>query len=225
LATTAQPATIVMSDTAAGSPSRAPHFIALEGIDGSGTTSQCGAIETWLAGRGHEVVRTREPSGGAIGRLVRERLAADAPPLDRGALALLFAADRLDHVRSEIEPAVARGAVVLTDRYLLSSLAYQSLDLPLSWVVEINARAPRAHLNVLIDLPADVAVARVARRRADAGAAEEIYDVPATQRALELAYRTLAQREDVGPVATVHGDAPLDEVTVAICESLRDHGL
>ena len=84
---------------------RRGRFIAIEGIDGSGTTLQTRALADWLRGRGHDVVETREPSPGPIGRLVRERLSVEATPLDPAALALLFAADRLDHVAQEIEPA------------------------------------------------------------------------------------------------------------------------
>ncbi len=91
-------------------------FIALEGIDGSGTTSQRGALAAALRARGHTVLETYEPSDGSIGQLTRSRLATDARPLDRRALALMFAADRLDHVANEIEPALDAGQVVLTDR-------------------------------------------------------------------------------------------------------------
>lgn len=207
-------------------PSSPPRFIALEGIDGSGTTTQAAALTAWLTARGHRVHRTREPSSGEIGRLVRSRLAAAGDPLEPRALALLFAADRLDHVHREISPALARGEVVLSDRYLLSSLAYQSLDAPLPWVVQINAQAPRADLNLLVDLPVEVAVARVAKRLdADEAATREIFDVPETQRHLAEAYRRLAARDDVGPVSIIDGDAPLEAVTTALTEVLAARGL
>ena len=111
-------------------------FIAIEGIDGSGTTLQTRLLADWLAARGHTVLETREPSHGPIGVLVRERLSVRSAPLEPAALALLFAADRLDHLAREVVPAIARGAVVLSDRYLLSSLAYQSLDCDAAWVRE-----------------------------------------------------------------------------------------
>lgn len=203
----------------------APRFIALEGIDGAGTTSQCAAVADWLTGRGHTVHRTREPSGGAIGQLVRSHLATAADPLSADAMALLFAADRLAHVQTEIQPALDAGAVVLTDRYLLSSLAYQSLTLPLAWVLDINARAPRPDLNLLVDIPAQVGLRRVAARRQGSEEAEEIYDVPETQRQLVERYRALASRADVGAVAVIDGTPPLEAVTRAITETLIRAGL
>lgn len=207
-------------------PISPPRFVVLEGIDGSGTTSQAAALTTWLEGRGHAVLRTREPTSRAIGGLIRARLAADAAPLDPHALALLFAADRMDHVSAEIEPALRSGHIVLSDRYLLSSLAYQSLSASLSWVISINAQAPRPDLNLLIDVPVEIAVARVARRlEGEQGATKEIFDVPETQRRLADAYRRLARRADVGPVRIVDGNAPVDAVTRSLTDQLVRRGL
>src|SRR5690242_1367991 len=111
-------------------------FIVLEGIDGSGTTTQAARLAQTLQARGARVHATREPSTGPVGRLLRQALTgtlvADERPvqLDFCTLALLFAADRMDHVRREIEPALARGEVVISDRYDLSSLIYQSETSP-----------------------------------------------------------------------------------------------
>src|SRR5690242_14637174 len=104
-------------------------LVALEGIDGSGTSTQMGPLAALVRARGCEVVTTAEPTGGPIGMLLRQALRRQLR-LDDATLALLFAADRLDHLSHEVEPALARGAVVLTDRYILSSYAYQSSTLP-----------------------------------------------------------------------------------------------
>lgn len=196
-------------------------FIALEGIDGSGTTSQRGALAAVLRDRGHTVVETCEPSTGSIGRLARHHLAERTPPLDRRALALLFAADRLDHVQTKIEPALADGAVVLTDRYLLSSWAYQSLDCELSWVRTINAHAPWPDLTLWVDVPALEAMRRVAARRGDDGPAPEIYETTPLQERLVRTYAGFAEDPTLEHVVRIDGNQPIEAVTrdlVAACE-------
>jgi dTMP kinase len=110
-------------------------FVVLEGLDGAGTTTQCTALAERLRQAGPEVLTTREPSDGPIGTQIRQALAGRLSlpdrlaPLTAPTLALLFAADRVDHAAAEVEPALARGAVVLCDRDLLGSLAYQTADL------------------------------------------------------------------------------------------------
>lgn len=200
-------------------------FIAIEGIDGSGTTLQTRALADWLVERGHRVIETREPSRGAIGTLVRERLSVLAAPLDPAALALLFAADRLDHVAREVAPATGAGAVVLSDRYLLSSLAYQSLDCDAAWVREINARAPQPDLTLVLEIPAEVAFARVQRRAAEGGAAPERFDALALQQRIAANYRRFREDPGLGPVRVIDGDQPPVRVTAALCEALRELGL
>jgi dTMP kinase len=199
-------------------------FIVIEGIDGSGTTLQTRALGEWLAARGHAVLETREPSTGAIGALARRRLAVDAAP-DPATLALLFAADRLDHIAREVAPALAARQVVLSDRYLLSSFAYQALDCDEAWVRQINRQAPRPDLTLVLDVPADVAFARVQRRQADGAAVAERFDALDLQRRLAAAYRRLHDDPELGPMVVVPGDRPPGEVTAALAEALRAAGL
>ena len=200
-------------------------FIAIEGIDGSGTTLQTRLLADWLVSRGHEVVETREPSRGAIGTLVRERLSVQSAPIDPAALALLFAADRLDHIAREIIPATAAGAVVLSDRYLLSSLAYQSLDCEVAWVREIYARAPQPDLTLVLEVPAEVAFARVQRRVAGGGSVEERFDALALQQRIAANYRRFREEPGLGRVRVIDGDQPPERVAAAICGALIELGL
>ena len=191
-----------------------PLLIAIEGIDGAGTTTQTDRLRAWLEASGRPAHATREPSTGPVGRLIREVLAGQHAPFDKQALALLFAADRMDHVRREIEPALAAGRHVLTDRYYHSSFAYQTLDAEGAWVRTLSARARKPDLTLLIDLPAEVAAAR----RRLAGRPDELFDALATQRRVADAYRALARElASSERIVVVPGDRPADAVFAALC--------
>jgi dTMP kinase len=190
-------------------------FVVLEGIDGSGTTTQLPRLKAHLEGRGRRVLATREPSDGPVGRLLREillgqhRLPSGAPA-DGLAMALLFAADRRDHLRREIEPALEAGFDVVSDRYLMSSLAYQAEEAARAWVADLAREVRPPDLTLVLDLPIEVAAAR---RRA-AGRAAERYDADDIQRRVAESYRALAASD---PTAVVlDGARPIDEVAAAI---------
>jgi len=100
-------------------------WITLEGGDGSGKTTQATALEAWLREGGREVVRTREPGGSDVGVLIRDIVLHHRGDIAPRAEALLYAADRAHHVATVVRPALDRGAVVVQDRYLDSSVAYQ----------------------------------------------------------------------------------------------------
>jgi dTMP kinase len=197
-------------------------FIALEGIDGSGTTSQVEALAARLQARGHRVTSTHEPSGGSIGRLVRERLGRGAPPLDPAAMALAFAADRVDHVRTCIEPALARGDVVLTDRYLVSSWVYQALECDGAWIREINRHAPWPDQTFVLDLPVDVALARVHARAG--GTPTEIYESAPLQERVRAGYLAVVAEGHEG-LLRIEADRPLSELTEELFERCVAIGL
>jgi len=196
-----------------------PLFIVLEGIDGSGTTTQLGLLERHLAGRGRRVHPTREPSQGPVGRLLREILLGghqnpDGAPADGLAMALLFAADRRDHLRREIEPALAAGADVVSDRYLLSSLAYQAQEAERAWVASLarDIRAP--DLTLLLDLPIETAAAR----RRDAGRALERYDADEIQARVASRYRELVAGDPRATVVDARGS--IEEVARAVATAV-----
>ena len=164
---------------AAGEPERGypGWFLAVEGGDGVGKSTQITALAAWLRGRGFEVVTTREPGGTPLGAEVRDLvLHAREHRLGARAEALLYAADRADHMESVVRPALERGAIVLTDRHVDSSVAYQSggRGLAAEDVVALSAFATegvRPDLVVLLDL--DPAVAR-ARREERTGVPDKL---------------------------------------------------
>lgn len=146
-------------------------FVAIEGLDGSGGTTQLARLAVALEQRGRVVVRTREPSDGPVGRLIRAQLAApgaaapDAePPVGDDVLPYLFAADRRDHLDRVVLPGVARGDVVLTDRYALSSFAYQAEAHGLDRVMALNHGFPPPQVTVMLALAPERCLARIEAR-------------------------------------------------------------
>lgn len=149
-------------------PSRPGLFITFEGGDGAGKTTQAALLEEWLTDAGRQVVRTREPGGTEVGRLIRAIVLHHRGEVAPRAEALLYAADRAHHVETVVRPALERGDVVIQDRYLDSSVAYQGAGRVLGTeeVRQLSLWATGGllpDLTVLLDLdPA------AARRRLDA---------------------------------------------------------
>lgn len=143
-------------------------FVSFEGGDGAGKTTQRDLLGEWLGGLGHEVVLTREPGGTALGQVLRDAV-LHGEDLDPRTEALLYATDRAHHVHRLVRPALARGAVVVTDRYLDSSVAYQGAARALG-DDEIRALSLWATEGLLPDLTVllDLDPAAAARRRTGA---------------------------------------------------------
>jgi dTMP kinase len=191
-------------------------LIVLEGVDGAGTTTQAERLAAHLATRGLPVHRTREPSDGPVGVEIRKILHGTHAPFDHAALALLFAADRLDHLAREVEPTLARGTHVVSDRYVISSYVYQGRFVDAAFVRAVNQAARPADLTLLLDVPAEVAAARRQAR----GGAEELFDALELQRQLVEQYRVEAARlAATERVIIVDGSAPPD----AVFEAVRGH--
>jgi len=140
-------------------------FITFEGIDGVGKSTQLDLLEAWLSKQGHEVVRTMEPGGTELGQEIRHLLLHRKGNVAPRAEALLYAADRAHHVTTKIEPALASGKVVLSDRYFDSSVAYQGAarELSVDEVRDISLWAVgnlEPDLTFLLDMPAAHALTR-----------------------------------------------------------------
>ncbi|SEQ73369.1 dTMP kinase [Streptomyces sp. yr375] len=138
-------------------------FIALEGGDGAGKSTQAEALAEWIRAKGHEVVLTREPGATPVGKRLRSILLdVSSAGLSHRAEALLYAADRAEHVDTVVRPALERGAVVITDRYVDSSVAYQGAgrDLSPTEIARISRWATNGlvpHLTVLLDVSPEAA--------------------------------------------------------------------
>ncbi|CAK7288277.1 dTMP kinase [Streptomyces sp. RM1] len=144
-------------------PAAGGFFIALEGGDGAGKSTQAEALAEWIRGKGHEVVLTREPGATPVGKRLRSILLdVSSAGLSHRAEALLYAADRAEHVDTVVRPALERGAVVISDRYIDSSVAYQGAgrDLSPTEIARINRWATDGlvpHLTVLLDVSPEAA--------------------------------------------------------------------
>lgn len=204
-------------------------FIVLEGVDGCGSTTQTRRLASALQALGREARTTCEPSDGPLGVVIRAALerrltAKDGTTprrFDWGTLALLFAADRLDHVASFIEPGLAEGAIVVSDRYTLSSIVYQSVTAPgvsdaVSWIASLNRVAPKPDLTLVMEVP----VALAAERRRARGGPEELFDALSLQERLAAAYSRAEQLSPGERIVHVSGEGTLEEVTARLLEAL-----
>jgi dTMP kinase len=200
--------------------------VVIEGIDGAGTTTQAARLAERLRSLPALVRVTREPSDGPIGTLVRQVLTGRIVVPDGRApgwatMALLFAADRLDHVEAEIEPALASGAIVISDRYDASSLGYQSVmsgkggEGAIEWIRSLNRHALRPDLTIVLDVGADVA----AVRRESRGETAQIYEQNEVQRALVAFYRSLDRHIPNDRIAHVDASGSMDEVHARIFDA------
>jgi dTMP kinase len=207
-----------------GRAARRGRLVVVEGLDGAGTTTQARLLGDRLRAEGRIVHVTAEPSGGPVGALVRQVLtrrvgAGPAGAFDPASLALLFAADRLDHHAVEIAPKLAQGIDVVSDRYTLSSLAYQGLAVgDLGWVEAVNGRAPAADLTLFLRARPRVAL----RRRRAASIDREIFEVDGFQRRVAGAYeRGIARLRAAGQrVVEIDGEASVEAVADAIWDAV-----
>jgi dTMP kinase len=199
-------------------------FVVIEGIDGAGSTTQAARLAQAIRSRGLPAHVTREPSDGPFGMLLRQILTGrlvvrgETGPRPPGwaSLALLFSADRLDHLQAEVLPNLRDGVTVVSDRYYHSTIAYQSLasDDPdaADWIQNVNAKARRPDLTVILDVPGSVA----ARRRATRHGGDELFDHPEFQERLAAFYRSLPTRLPQERIVLVDGSRSEDEVHAAV---------
>jgi dTMP kinase len=188
-------------------------FVAFEGGEGTGKSTQVRLLAARLRDDGRSVVVTHEPGATLVGEQIRELVLHDRTPLTPRAEALLFAADRAHHVDTVINPALGRGEVVITDRFVDSSLAYQGVgrELPIEDVRRISRWATgglRPDLTVLLDLPAADGLARMHQR----GSADrmETESLPFHERVRE-AFRMLAE-SDPRRYLVVDAAAPAEQI-------------
>ena len=186
-------------------------FIAVEGIDGSGKSTTIREIKRYLESRGEAVYLTAEPTTLATGKIVRNFLSEtnSDTPLIHEMLALAFAADRINHLREEIWPALRKKQTVITDRYFFSSVAYQSLNVSYEWVKGINRFATLPDVLVFIDVSVDKAVERLTKFRTST----EIYEKRELLQQIDRNYREVIKEfEDNLKVIYLNGNLDIDKI-------------
>jgi dTMP kinase len=196
-------------------------FIVFEGLDGAGTTTQLGLLKAWMERTYNQrVYATQEPTNGPIGSLLQLALRRRVQ-LDGGALALLFAADRVDHIKFDMQEYLEKGTPVLCDRYYLSSFAYQLRDMPddLAWIESINAKAVRPDLTLLIDVPADICMERIQKSRWKTELFEELENL----KAIRENYLMLAHhRRSVERIEVIDGNRDPQDVHQEVCDVVKE---
>ena len=140
-------------------------FIAFEGMDGSGKSTQARLLYKRMVAQNAKVELTMEPTDGKIGDIMKVLIGGQNVSVDPATLQLLFIADRSDHVHKFIKPNLDAGKIVITDRYLISTIAYgMSFNLSEEWLRNANGIFPYPDYNLIIDVDSDVALKRVSKR-------------------------------------------------------------
>jgi len=179
-------------------------FICIEGLDASGKTTQARRLVRELRRRSFEAVYTTEPSPGEIGKFIRTYILQRKRRVPIAVEALLFAVDRVDHLEHRVKPALEEGKIVVSDRYVYSSLAYQgAAGLDLNWIEEINRSVVTPDLAIYIDVPPEVVVKRIKRKKS-------VMERLEVQQKVRKVYMKFV--ED-GRLIRVDGNRPKDEVS------------
>ncbi len=138
-------------------------FIAIEGTDGSGQTTQANKLVEYLREKGFQANQEKEPTNNLVGGLIRGQLTHEWSSTQE-CLQLLFAADRSHHLEKDIFPALNNDHIVVTDRYFYSSMAFGQLDLPLEWIEKINERFPAPDIAFYLDVSVEESLNRMEER-------------------------------------------------------------
>lgn len=198
-------------------------FIAFEGIDGSGKSTQLALLSERVKETGRRCYTTAEPSEGPIGNMIRQILKGRIKA-DNRVIAGLFAADRLDHLLNEVDGVLAKleqGITVLTDRYYFSSYAYHSVDVPMDWVIKTNEQSSellRPTVTVFIDVDPDVALERISRNRFRTELFEKRSRLVLTREKYLEAFEKLKDEENV---LVVDGNQSPEKIAEDIWENVK----
>lgn len=178
-------------------------FICIEGLDGSGKTTHAHRLVQNLQKQGFDAIYTTEPSRGALGTFIRSYVLEGEKRVPRVVEAVLFAVDRVEHLETMVKPALNEGKIVISDRCVYSSLAYQgATGLDLEWIEKINSFALPPDLAIYIDVPPEVVVKRIRRKKS-------VMERLETQRKVQEVYIKFV---DKGKLVPIDGDKTKDEV-------------
>ena len=193
-------------------------LIVIEGIDGAGKTTHARKLVRWLRKNGIRTRYTFEPTRGAIGRILEKM--ASKRKVDVRVEALLFAADRIDHLNKIIRPLLEKGFIIISDRYVHSSIAYQSITVgDQGWVEELNKFAEKPDLVILLDVDPETGLKRIKRKRARFERIEILKKV-------REKYLELAEREGFKVINANRGvEEVFEDVKSSVEKFLEDKGV
>jgi dTMP kinase len=178
-------------------------FMCVEGLDGCGKTTQTKLLVKNLQAQGFNALYTAEPSRGKIGSFLKKYCLQGEKRVSSEVEALLFAADRVEHLKEEVVPALNEGRIVVSDRYIYSSLAYQgAANLDLGWIREINRWTISPDLAVFIDVEPETAIQRVKSKKS-------VMENLETQLKVREVYMNFVER---GELVKIDGDGPKNKV-------------
>jgi len=178
-------------------------FICVEGLDGCGKTTQTKLLVRRLRKLGYDAVYTAEPSHGKIGMFIKKHCLHSEKRVSPIVETLLFASDRFEHVEKEIIPALNGGKIVVSDRYVYSSLAYQgAADLDLKWIRMVNRHAIQPDLAIFIDVEPKIVIGRLKHEKS-------VMENLATQQKVREVYMKFVEGEEL---TRIDGNKPKTEV-------------
>jgi len=196
-------------------------FIVLEGPDGAGISTQTALLHSGLVQRDIKAIATKEPTNGPIGSTIRQALTHRLVyppdlPVEDDVMALLYAADRLDHIRADIVPRLEAGTHVVCDRYRLSSYAYQGLNLGQDWVRALNKRSIAPDVTYFIDVSPEVSQQRIKAR----GGYIEMYETEERLAPIYANYLQLLEQERQAgeQIITIDGRLAIGVVAATILQ-------
>ena len=180
-------------------------FITIEGLDGAGLSTQAGLLRDYLLKKKKKVILTKEMTDGLVGGLIKAALRKE---WDTGNLTIqnLFTADRAHHLATEIEPALKKGLIVVSDRYILSTLAYGALDVPLQYLKQMNALFRKPDLTFILDVHPSISLERIKASRYHV----ELFEVE--QKLHQIRKNYLALKNYFGNTFVIDANNPKEKV-------------
>ena len=188
-------------------------FICIEGLDGSGKTTHTHKLVRNLQEKRFDAIYTTEPSRGELGTFIRGTILEGKKRVPRVVETVFFAVDRVEHINKDVKPALNEGKIVVSDRCVYSSLAYQgAAGLDLEWIEEINRFALPPDLAIYIDVPPEVVVKRIRRKKS-------VMERLETQRRVQKVYMRFV---DNGKLMLIDGDRKKGEVEQNLLRIILD---